>query len=225
MARLTATRALLASLFPPWAHGVVARLDGVSCDGAHPEEVALLGSAVPGRRREFLAGRSCAHAALRDLGRDEGPIGRGAHREPQWPPGVVGSISHGGAWCGAVASLSSRLAGMGLDIEALGPPLDADVEALVRAPGDAERGSPGPPWPYATKVLFAAKECVFKATFPDTGRFLELADVAVSVDLAAGRFNARLHARVRPEPALPVLHGAFLVYEGHIFAGVCLPAR
>src|SRR5450631_452976 len=59
-----------------------------------PEEEALVSDASPSRRLEFLEGRACAHAALRRLGYDEAPILRGKARQPRWPSGFVGSISH-----------------------------------------------------------------------------------------------------------------------------------
>ena len=42
----------------------------------------------------------------------------------------------------------------------------------------------------------------------------------MSLDRAAARFTGR----VRAEPELPLLRGAFLVHDGHIFAGLCVPA-
>jgi 4'-phosphopantetheinyl transferase EntD len=59
--------------------------------------------AVPGRGREFAAGRRCARAALRDVGCGAGAIGRGRLEEPLWPAGFEGSITHGRAFAAAIA--------------------------------------------------------------------------------------------------------------------------
>ncbi|MDQ6910424.1 MAG: hypothetical protein M3Z84_06530 [Actinomycetota bacterium] len=106
----------LARLLPQTVSGRVARLDDQWAPSADPAEVPPLGAA-PQRRREFLGGRACAHAALSAIGRDDGPTAVGARHEPTWPPGVVGSISHGGEWAGAVVALDVDAIGLGLDIE------------------------------------------------------------------------------------------------------------
>ncbi len=66
-------------------------------------------------------------------------------REPLWPAGVVGSISHSGELAGAVVARASDAWSVGLDIELLDPPLDAAVQRMVLGParhasaGDPER--------------------------------------------------------------------------------------
>jgi 4'-phosphopantetheinyl transferase EntD len=59
-----------------------------------PEEAMQLDGAVDSRLREFATGRSCARQALAGLGLAPAPILRGAKREPLWPAGIVGSITH-----------------------------------------------------------------------------------------------------------------------------------
>ncbi|MEV4420566.1 hypothetical protein AB0L40_11415 [Patulibacter sp. NPDC049589] len=60
-----------------------------------PEEFVAVRHAVETRRREFVTGRACAHRALAALGVPVVPIMSGPNREPLWPEGVVGSITHG----------------------------------------------------------------------------------------------------------------------------------
>jgi 4'-phosphopantetheinyl transferase EntD len=62
--------------------------------GLFPEEITLVARATEKRRREFTAGRECARAALAGLGLAAVPILRGYRGAPQWPDGVVGSITH-----------------------------------------------------------------------------------------------------------------------------------
>ncbi|MEI8635195.1 hypothetical protein P4S72_30355 [Vibrio sp. PP-XX7] len=51
--------------------------------------------AVLKRKCEFLAGRLCAKRAMAECGINaETTLGIGEHREPLWPEGVIGSISH-----------------------------------------------------------------------------------------------------------------------------------
>lgn len=156
----------------------------------------MVATATAARRREFLAGRRCAHAALRAIGRDEGlAVGRGVMREPLWPAGVVGSISHAGGLAGAVAARTADAwglgLGLGLDIEVLEPPLDAALERIVMGPGELPRPARAHPLePYRSKITFSVKECLHKCLFPRTRWALDFHDVAVDVDLDATGYEA-----------------------------------
>lgn len=211
-------------LFPPFARGVLAPT-GPDCDRAPAEEREAVAGAGPARRREFLCGRACAHAALAAIGRDAGPIGVGRGRQPLWPPGAVGSISHAGDWAGAVVARTEDAWAIGFDMEVLDPPLTPDVERLVLTEQERSPGSlDDQPAPHRSKVAFSAKECVYKCLFPATGWTLDFGDVTVDVDVAAGRFAARLAARFRHRGLDgTVLHGRLVVDHGYVFTGLCIP--
>ncbi|MBW3646044.1 MAG: hypothetical protein KY441_11135 [Actinobacteria bacterium] len=223
----TEAAAALVDLFPPFVR--VALVPVADRRPAWAEEEAAVDRAVPSRRREFLAGRAAAHAALAAIGRNEGPVGVGPRRQPRWPAGVVGSISHAGAWAGAVVAGSEHARSLGLDIEVLDPPLPEDVERAVAGPLVAEP-SGHPLDAYATKVAFSVREAVFKCLFPATGRLLEPTDVAVELDLREGRYRAVVSGRFRrPESALPPIQevplaGRFAVIAGHLLTGACVQA-
>lgn len=59
-----------------------------------PEEQAIIVNAVEARRREFGTVRRCAREALAGLGYPPVPLLPGQERAPQWPPGIVGSMTH-----------------------------------------------------------------------------------------------------------------------------------
>ena len=209
--------AALAGLFPAFVR--VALVPVADHRSPWPEEAAAVAQAVPSRRREFLAGRAAAHAALAAIGRDEGPVGVGSRRQPRWPAGVVGSIAHAGAWAGAVVAGSHHVRGLGLDIEVLDPPLPEDVRRAVAGPLVA--GPTGHPLaPYAPKVGFSVREAVFKCLFPATGWRLEPTDVAVELDLREGRYRAVVSDRFRrPGSPLATITGRFAVVAGHLLTG------
>jgi len=145
---------------------------------------ARLQGAAPKRLGEFLAGRLAAREALRPFGLAGSTVAIGSAREPLWPRGVEGSISHsqlagqGLALCG----VRPAKGGMGLDLEAwLGPEqgnqlwpgiVDEDewgrLEAGARALGlDRARG---------LTLVFSAKESLFKALHPRVGRYFDFLD-------------------------------------------------
>lgn len=213
---------VLAQFFSPAAGAALARLGDEQPHCAYLSERAAVAGASERRRREFLAGRACAHAALRAIDRDGLPIGRGAMREPLWPAGVVGSISHAQGLAGAVVASAVDAWSVGLDIELLAPPLDAAVQRLVLRPGELT----GPACarhlgPEYAKIAFAAKECVYKCLFPRTRWPLEFGDVAVEIDPDRCRYRALVAKRFRLEGIpLPPLDGRYGIVGGHVIVAL-----
>jgi 4'-phosphopantetheinyl transferase EntD len=140
-------------------------------------------SAAPARRLEFANGRRLAHRALAELGRDEGPVLRGPGREPLWPRGTVGSITHCEGYAAAVACSASDLASIGIDAERAGA-VDSDVEELICAPEELRwcRRAQGPV--DRRTLVFSAKESAYKALYPLVGRPIGFHEVVVRIDLS-----------------------------------------
>jgi 4'-phosphopantetheinyl transferase EntD len=143
-----------------------------------PEEEPFVARAVPARALEFTQGRSCARAALARLGCPPVAIAVGAEREPIWPPGFLGSITHCRGHCAAaVTRAASSIAGVGLDVEPA-QPLAAELVAMVCRAGErewiAQRGHEGLPW---ERLVFSAKESVFKCLFPIVRRYVDFHEV------------------------------------------------
>ena len=184
-----------------------------------PEEEALISAAVEKRRREFATGRSCARRALAALGERPAPLLRGTRGAPQWPPGIVGSITHCAGYRGAAAARDRDALTIGLDAE---PDLPLPSLVLGAVSLTCERdmlstlaaADPGISW---DRLLFSAKESVYKAWFPLTGQWLGFPDARIAVQ-ADGTFSARLRV---PWPAaggrpLEGFDGRWLVRDGLI---------
>lgn len=124
---------------------------------------------VTKRQAEHLAGRIAARAALRDAGLPECYPTIGAHREPLWPAGAIGSISHTEHIALAVATRQETLRhGLGLDGEILLSASTADEVAPGIISPDEQRllASTNLPFTLALTLTFSAKESLFKALFP-----------------------------------------------------------
>jgi 4'-phosphopantetheinyl transferase EntD len=194
---------------------------------AEPWQAGLLGGedeavarAVPRRRAEFEAGRSLARAALADLGLPPVPIPTGTRREPRWPDGVVGSITHCAGHLAAAVAHRHDVLSLGIDAERRGR---VTAELLDHIATDRERAwcpGEGDDWPTA---LFAVKEAIFKAWYPVRRRWLGFADAEVDLDLAGTRFRARLPGTA--DPVFARLAGRVLVGPDHVFAAVAVAAR
>ena len=143
----------------------------------------------PRRAEGFARGRHCAQVALRRLGVVGHPVGIGEHREPRWPPGIIGSITHTSAFAVAVVARSGvdGVLGVGIDAEpvrAMHPDLLDDV--LVPRERARVREDPDPA--AAAVLCFAAKEAYLKALFPVTGQWVEFAHVEAQ-PIGAGRLR------------------------------------
>ncbi|HEY7101617.1 MAG TPA: 4'-phosphopantetheinyl transferase, partial [Mycobacteriales bacterium] len=82
-----------------------------------PEEEVLVARAVGKRRAEFTTVRTCARIALGRLGLPPAPLLSGPKREPLWPDGVVGSITHCDGYRAVAVARADQLATIGIDAE------------------------------------------------------------------------------------------------------------
>lgn len=185
---------------------VFADIDGVELFADERQRIA---GSVESRRREFATGRECARRALELLGHPRASIGTGPRNTPVWPAGVVGSITHCAGYRAAAVAASGSIVALGIDAEPHGelPPelLPSVLTGTERAElGALTRDRPDTRWP---RLLFSAKEAVYKAWFPLTGRWLGFEDVHVRLDPASSTFVATLlvapaHIGGRPLPSL-----------------------
>ena len=133
----------IGGLFPfPAPLGVA--VDSITDGFLYPEEALALGSAVKQRRCEFASGRRCARAALDRVGGPHISIPVGARRNPVWPLGFVGSISHSQDLCCAIAARRSDFASLGIDVEDARP-LEVGVESFVCSEEERSAFSAMPP--------------------------------------------------------------------------------
>src|SRR3990167_6075491 len=74
-------------------------------------------SSVKKRRAEFLAGRVAAVSALRLMGENTSEIPIGEHRNPVWPTGITGSITHNSNTALAIVANKKDAKFVGIDCE------------------------------------------------------------------------------------------------------------
>lgn len=188
-----------------------------------PDEAAAVARALGKRRLEFEAGRSLARLALQQLGWPAVPIVPGPNREPTWPAGVVGSITHCQGYCAAAVAREDVLATVGIDAE-VNAPLPEDVLRLIAR--DEERmwireQANGIFW---DRLLFSAKESAFKAWYPLARRWLDFTAASVRFAPEEGTFRATLmsdrlavHGR-----ELDGFDGRYLVRRDYVLTAVAL---
>ncbi len=150
-----------------------------------PEEIKGL---TKTRKLMYLAGRRAATRGLKSLGCSKPFVGRGTNREPLWPAGFSGSITHTGDFIAAVVceQASDDEVALGIDAEAYGALEREDYEAvftqhelekLDRLPGEDQHD--------LALCLFSAKEALFKSQYPFTGAFVDFCEVTLELVKAA----------------------------------------
>lgn len=169
-----------------------------------PVEIAPIAAAAPRRIATFRAGRSCARAALKDLGTPDSAIPVGKSGAPIWPPGFVGSIAHTDEIAAAIVGSSKNVRGLGLDVETDDPFDDPEMVRTICRPEElvAGRDASHPENLARAKLLFAVKESVYKLYHPLTETFLDFHDLTISLDEAANTFRATL-----TNPSAPSVSG------------------
>ncbi|MGW6690246.1 4'-phosphopantetheinyl transferase family protein [Streptomyces sp. NPDC054961] len=195
----------------------------------YEEERVLVADSVDQRRREFATVRGCARQALESLGVPSAPILPGPRGAPGWPDGIVGSMTHCAGYRAAAVARSADVASIGIDAEPNEPMAMPGMVALVTLPEERRwissltRLCPEVSW---DRLVFSAKESVYKLWYPLTGLFLDFDDAVISVDPNAGTFSARLLVPGLTVNGEPVnrLGGRWATARGLLITVITLPA-
>ncbi|MEW2168254.1 4'-phosphopantetheinyl transferase superfamily protein [Streptomyces sp. NPDC007084] len=210
--------------------------DGGEDAPLYPEEQALLTRAVAKRRREFAAVRSCARRAMEKLGVPPGPVLPGERGAPRWPAGLIGSMTHCDGYRAAALARATDLASVGIDAEPH-QGLPEGVLESIALPSETARlarlrtREPAVHW---DRLLFSAKESVYKAWFPLTGEWLDFSEADIDIAVTAhsadaapatGGFRARL---LVPGPVVnghrvSSFDGRWTVRDGLLATAVTIP--
>jgi 4'-phosphopantetheinyl transferase EntD len=184
-----------------------------------PEEAKLLGPhTVNKRREEFAVGRTCARKALAMLGVPSVPLLQGERREPLWPQGIIGSMTHCDHYCAATVARVENCRSIGIDAE-LNEPLAPGLLSMIARDREREWISQAMEssicW---DRLLFSMKESVYKAWYPLERCWLGFEEAEIEVDVEKQIFQVALLANRSVCPR--VLQGAFGWTRSHLFTVV-----
>lgn len=211
-----------------------AGVESEECFGDSPggvlfrEEEQVIAHAVATRRRDYAAVRSCARACLERLGYSPVPILPGVGGAPTWPAGIRGSMTHCTGYAAAAVGTVPPISAIGIDAEP-DAPLPDGVLGLIATAAEhdhlaAAHGPDGPNW---DRLLFSAKEAVYKAWFPLVGGWLDHHDAEVSFDPHNRTFTALLFRDDLILNGRPIhhLHGRWTRERGIVLTAVVLRAQ
>jgi 4'-phosphopantetheinyl transferase EntD len=160
-------------------------------------ETAAIASTVVDVRRASGAARIVARALLAQLGYAGVSVPRSESGAPIWPAGIVGSLAHDDRVAVAAVAMQRDVTAVGIDIEPA-VLLAPEMLELIATPHELNRLADDP---LRGKLLFAAKEAVYKAVYPLDRTFLEFRDIEVDL--------ARRKAATRTGRVLALRYGIF----------------
>lgn len=207
---MTSNSSLLGAALPEGV-ALVERFGPDRFEGLDPTYIEQFQNAVAKRRNEFAAGRACAHAALGILGAGVDHIGRRANGAPAWPAGVTGTVTHCDGYVAAAVSLERLY--LGIDAEPAAD-LPGDTARMIAFDQElqwiAETTLP-------TRLLFCAKEAVYKAWSNVTGDALTFSDARLTFR------DTDFYADLITRPTAPTLKGRFHIDHGLIGTIIAQP--
>lgn len=163
-------------------------------------EQVLRPNAAQARRKQFAAGRIAGRRAIAaiDPAFAQHPITIGSGREPIWPEGICGSISHAGGLAIAAAARVDSVLALGVDLELSGREINPKVSDKICTAGEraALAGLGADARNRRLLAMFSAKESIYKGLYPQVRRFFGYK--AVELSPIGDGFNARLATALGP---------------------------
>ncbi len=225
---MTEPKALIAAMRQVFGAGIgIGVADPKAPDGKPwPEEAAAIARAIPRRQREFAAGRDAARAAMDELGLEPQAVPQAPDRAPIWPAGLVGSIAHCDNVAIAAVAPAHRLQAIGIDIE---PASALDLDLWDTICTQAERswlnGQPARDRGRLAKLIFSAKESVYKAQYTLSGKLIGFQDVEISLSQRKEEFSASFLSKSNVLSDHPRPEGRWIISQGLIISVLILPHR
>ena len=128
--------------------------------------------------RQSGAVRILARQLLEQLGLPDTELPRLPNGAPKWPDGVAGSLAHDRDVAVAAVMHSDGSSFVGIDVEPA-EPLPPKIMEEISTPDEQRRYDADL---LQSRVLFCAKEAVYKAFNSKTGQFLGFQDVEIDLD-------------------------------------------
>ncbi|MGE7389142.1 4'-phosphopantetheinyl transferase family protein [Streptomyces sp. NPDC004126] len=228
---------MLPLIVPSYVQAAESYGDGPS-ELLFPEELALAAGMGAHRRREFATVRHCARRAGLRIGVPPGPLLTGPMGAPRWPHGVVGSMTHCHGYRAAALARTGDARAIGIDAEPHRALPDGMLDRIALPEERAQQQGlrdldGGVCW---DRLLFCAKEAVYKVWSPLTMVWLGFHEASVSIAEAtaapapgttAGRFRVRL-LKTPPDSAAgrvpPVLDGRWIASGRLVVTAIVVPA-
>ena len=210
---------IISTLFPEDVTGIILPIDNYQSH-LNPDEYEMVLSASNKRKFEFSTGRWCAKQAFASEGIHNISILSGGNREPIWPDGFTGSISHCKDQCGAVITKTTCTKSIGFDVENT-KELKNDIAKAICTDEEKDWLCQQSSYVYDTLVLtiFSLKESVYKCVYQHQHVKLGFKDCSIIADPANNSANI-VFANATIDPGINL---RFTTTENHIYSGAFYP--
>lgn len=155
---------------------------------------SCLDTAVSKRKAEYLAGRLCAKKLLKCLkiSTSSTQLPPREDRLPDWPEGLLGSISHTHACAVVGVAQRAQYGNLGLDVEFI---MENDVAksivSQIATPQELSLLTEHLSFSVQVTLIFSIKESIYKALYPEVNRFFDFDAVIVrNINLQKSTFDA-----------------------------------
>lgn len=189
----------------------------------YPEEFDIVKSSSAKRIKEFSAGRICAKHALLAFNITGQPILSGQMREPVWPEGIVGSISHCHDLAAAVLARNKTCNAIGIDVEKakklkynFSRYVCTETEKKWLAKQDHSK------YDLLLTLIFSCKESVYKAFYHLTHTRLGFKDCTVIPDLNLNLANVVLSNKKDAVEFSQAIIQRFYISDTHIYSSTLI---
>lgn len=177
------------------------------------KEKSTIHTYAPKRTEDFSTGRYCARRALKKLHIPPQEILMGPNKEPLWPKGIVGSISHSDNLTGAIVALNTNYKSIGLDIEKIGN-VEKDLLDLLFTKIEINfLNLRKTEFDLYSTVLFSMKEAFYKLQYPITKTFLDFKDVEIEV--IDNHFYLKISKEFPSKNLLPISNEIYFKIENN----------
>jgi 4'-phosphopantetheinyl transferase EntD len=174
--------------------------------GLPPEDAEAFANSVLKRRQASGAARIIARELLAELGYPFAGLLKLPSGTVAWPKGAIGSLAHDARVAVAAVGKSRDVYALGIDIEPRESlPFDID---LIATPSERSKALDVP---YFGRLLFSAKEAVYKAVHPLDGIFLDFRDVEIDFDHGKAHVGNQHAVKLRYCISNHIVTAAFLL--------------
>lgn len=185
---------------------------------------------VSKRKCEFFAGRVCAQQALYKIANHNVSAVGIKEREPVWPSGYIGSITHTNQLAAACIAKSSDFTNIGIDIE---PIIKIDIcnSILNEVMNSHEINLLRLHYSkYIARdtfltLIYSSKESIFKALFKDVQIFFSF-DAISLVEITGDDIKFRLTRTLSPKwKKDDIIYSKYYIDKGIIYTKVAIKAN
>ncbi len=185
-----------------------------------PAEQVQLGDVCGKRLAEFAAGRDQARRLIATITGTAEPLLVGDYRQPLWPKGVIGSISHSDDYCAVAVASTDLITDLGIDVETR-EALNPEVEDIVLT--EAEMAATESLEAWVRKLIFSIKESNYKCCYHMVKAFIDFKQCEVVLDMSQQSHRSTIVCNNNLGKELNIhVEGKWMVESGHIFTSAVI---